>query len=63
MNPKHPAGRPRKMSPVVKRPVNISGHFTSVGLEDAFIQLWRQSITTVGYTCNHVVGLSDENTC
>jgi predicted DNA-binding ribbon-helix-helix protein len=36
MNPKHPADSPRKPSQVLKRSIVVTGHKTSVSLEDAF---------------------------
>jgi predicted DNA-binding ribbon-helix-helix protein len=36
MNPKHLADSPRKPSQVLKRSIVITGHKTSVSLEDAF---------------------------
>jgi predicted DNA-binding ribbon-helix-helix protein len=36
VNPKHPAGPPRKPSQVLKRTTYIGRHKTSVSLEDAF---------------------------
>jgi predicted DNA-binding ribbon-helix-helix protein len=50
----------RKPSPIVKRPIRIAGHKTSISLEDAFWTALREIASTQNITLSDLVARIDK---